>query len=462
MITTSSDIFSFGAVLSHTAAWLVGGVSEQLSYLRARTAYHKTQVPRFKGSGYEGCFHDSNALIPVIAQQHNIFKQKCQQSDTVTPLVLDLVERRMLLELTRDRSRAGDALELFNQHLWPSPAASTDTGTTSSSAFPFESPQLGLLATQQNGSTTTIKPITPITPITPFSPSTQNNPEKPPQRPSLASLRGIAIPAGTPQSPQTASALAAGIITNGHSPSEPCDSPSSHTTTPSTSNHSSSISSLADRVRLKDILAWRVGNPVSPATAALVDYLEHNLIGRDQLFFLDDSSSMSEHKEIIGDAFTAMACIAKRLDPNQVELVFASKPRKVHKAKRMKRLRELVSRCEYKGEGSLMAGRMAELVEHVLIKRLPLRKAGFNFNPLSRKKTSVYVFTDGNWGEVRPDRSGACGVEVEVQRLITVMQERKLDSSQVTLHFVRFGDKENGRAHLQQLDDFGQKKNGNW
>lgn len=346
MITTMSDIFSFGAVLSHTAAWVVGGMNEQLSYLKERIAYHETQVPRFKGSGYEGCFHDSNKPIPVIAQQHSKFKQKCQQCDTVTPLILDLVEESMLLELARGRSRAGDALEKFEQSQLP-PSTSTATETTRSRSSLLNSPpsslQSSLQSMQNNASTTTITPIA------------QSDPEMPPQRPQpIALLCGIAVPTGPPQSPQTDSALAVGIISNRYSPSESRDSCSSHATTQSTSTPCS-ISSSADRVRLRDILdfraARRVGSPVNPATAALVDYLEHNLIGRDQLFFIDDSSSMSEYKEIIGEAFTALACIAKRLDPDQVELVFASKPRKVHRARRTRRLRQLVDKCEYKGEG---------------------------------------------------------------------------------------------------------------
>lgn len=277
-------------------------------------------------------------------------------------------------------------------------------------------------------------------------------------------LCGNGVPAGLPQSPQTNSALVAGIISNGYLPSESRDSHSSHVTTQSASNPTSSISSFADRVGLNDILDFKSATrkPVNPTTEALVHYLEHNLVGRDQLFFIDDSVSMSEHRKIIGEAFTALACIAKRLDPNQVELVFASKPRKVHKARRMKRLCELVDKCEYKGEGSLVAGIMAELVEHVLIKYLPLRYGGFNVNRRARDKTSVYVFTDGNWGEVHPERKDACGVQLQVQRLITEMQHRKLDPSQVTLHFVRFGDKENGRVRLQRLDDFGREKDGNW
>jgi hypothetical protein len=192
----------------------------------------------------------------------------------------------------------------------------------------------------------------------------------------------------------------------------------------------------------------------------LVEYLEHNLAGRDQLFFIDDSVNMSEHKEVIGEAFTALAYIAKRLDPDELELVFASKPRIVHTAKRATRLRQLVDRCEYKGEGSLMATRVAEFVDHVLIKGLPWKLGGFNVSPFSRQKASVYVLTDGDWGS--PTRNDACGVAAEVRRLIAEMQGRNMDPSQITLHFVRFGNKQNGRVHLQHLDEFGQAKEGSW
>ena len=401
MITTSSDIFSFGAILSHTAAWVVGGTSGQISYFRARREYHDTRVPRFKGSGYEGCFHDSYAPIPIVAQHHSIFKGKCQRSDAVTPLVIDLAEKRMLLELTRDRLRAGDALELFEQSLEPRPpsasAAIETTGTSSSQHL------------------------------------------------------------APPLNPGSALATAVPSFSNAPSSTVPPSSPVQPSPPPSTA-------SFADRVRLRDILdyrsAKRAGKPVSPTTAALVEYIEHNLAGRDQLFFIDDSANMSEHKGVIGEAFTALAYIAKRLDPDELELVFASKPRIVHTGKRATRLRQLVDRCEYRGEGSLMATRVAEFVDHVLIKRLPYKVGGFNFNPLSRKKTSVYVLTDGDWGS--PTRNDACGVVAEVRRLIAEMQRRHMDRSQITLHFVRFGNKQDGKVHLQHLNEFGQTTDDSW
>jgi len=374
MITTSSDIFSFGAVLSHTAAWMVGGVGEQMSYFKARESYHISQFPQFIESGYEGCFHDTIQPLSVVAEEHNRFKQKCRQSDTVTPLVIDLVENNMLLGSRKDRLRARDLLKKFEVSLF----------------------------SREPSASATIEPT--------GTPSLQHP----------ASPLWSAPPTCWPETPPP-------------------------------------TSSIPPQARLEDILDYGQGKSVDSNTATLVEYLEHNLGGHDQLFFIEDSVSMFEHKQLIVEAFNALAYIAKRLDPDEFELVFASRPRSIHKSKLMSRLRDLVSKCEFRGEGSQMSAQMAELVQHVLIPRLPPKFAGVNVNLRARKSTSVHVFTDGNWGELHPEKSGACGVEVELERLIKVMQERKLDVSQLMVHFVRFGDRENGRVHLQTLDDFGQR-----
>jgi len=39
--------------------------------------------------------------------------------------------------------------------------------------------------------------------------------------------------------------------------------------------------------------------------------------------------------------------------------------------------------------------------------------------------------------------------------LIEEMKRRRLDRTEVSLHFVRFGQKENGRKYLEYLDDCG-------
>ncbi|KAG4217849.1 hypothetical protein PC116_g33671, partial [Phytophthora cactorum] len=77
-------------------------------------------------------------------------------------------------------------------------------------------------------------------------------------------------------------------------------------------------------------------------------------------------------------------------------------------------------------------------------------------NPLARKPTSIYVFTDGDWGD---DYEVAHRIERPMQRLNKMLQKRKLDKNHISFHFVRLGDSENGKAYLDYLDSFGRDDN---
>ncbi|ETS83979.1 hypothetical protein PFICI_05855 [Pestalotiopsis fici W106-1] len=186
----------------------------------------------------------------------------------------------------------------------------------------------------------------------------------------------------------------------------------------------------------------------------LIDQITRNLRDRDQFFFIDDSTSMRPHERIVLEGFQALSSIAKRLDPNRVELAFASRPKDVYRARATRKLVKIVKTHRYEHEPTMMAKSLSELVEHQIIRKLPVKKMGFNINPIARKHVSVYIFTDGNWGD---DPEGACHVEDAVKYLMDEVGRRRLTRQQVTLHFVRFGDSEAGGRHLEYLDRFGEK-----
>ena len=444
MITTKADIFSMGALLSHTAAWVVGGPQEQTAYFRARRAYHEENLPRFKNSGYEGCFHNSIKPLPVVEQEHRKLRDRCRVSDDITPKVLHWVEKYMLVQSPKDRSLAENIGEKFDQFMdsrslatpsMPPPSGGTDLTVQ----FSLWS-ELGSPATTLDGVSPGSPPLSNATfpgvglglacgPSIPGSPSPPQLPRNDPE-PIARDARY-----SNPDRPSPASSL----------------QPRQAAVSQRTSSSASPKIGVSQINKYKS--AMRQGKAADPETAQLVDYLEHNFAGRDQFFFIDDSFSMKDDRARISDGFKALACIAKKLDPNQVELAFASRPRKVFRARRIRRLHDLVTACSYQGDGHLMEGRLGELIDNVLIPRLPYKILGVNVNPLARKKVSVYVFTDGNWGPV--DSPAACGVERPVRRLIEELKKRRLDRTQVSLHFVRFGKEDNGRRHLERLDDCG-------
>ncbi|KAK3290430.1 uncharacterized protein B0H64DRAFT_427698 [Chaetomium fimeti] len=470
MITTKADIFSMGAVLSHAAAWVVGGPKEQLAYFRLRSDYHATNLPRFKHSGYEGCFHNSIGPIPAVTQEHKKLREGLPSWDDVTPTVLDWVTACMLVQFPKDRLPARDIAEIFEQFmdnrflLTPSPqplSGGTDSTMQSSLWSELGSPTSTLdgVSPSLNGAVPGVGLGLVCRPSLKVLVSSHDH------NTTMATVASSSPPTPPPDDPEPTARGAphADLDRPSHDANSLPSSSSQARQADVSQRASSSVSARSwtppnPKIGISRIHQYRSamhdGKPADQETAELVDYLEHNLGGRDQFFFIDDSLSMAADKATVSDGFRALACIAKRLDPNRVELAFASRPRKVFRARAVRRLHDLVTACRYRGDGHLMEDRLGELIDNVIIPRLPYKILGVNVNLWARKKVSVYVFTDGDWGDVGHS-ADACGVERPVRRLIEELKKRRLDRTQVSLHFVRFGNKENGKRHLQRLDDCG-------
>ncbi|KAI1807216.1 hypothetical protein F4811DRAFT_559992 [Daldinia bambusicola] len=188
----------------------------------------------------------------------------------------------------------------------------------------------------------------------------------------------------------------------------------------------------------------------------LVDDLSFNLSGRHHIFFFDDSTTMERYAQSVEKTSLALIQLARLLEGSDVELSFASNPKRLHRRHRMKKLAEIVARHGYRREPGLMELGFGHLVDDVIIPHLPIRKFGLNINPWAKKPTSIYVFTDGDWGN---EREVAYRIERPIQRLNKLLQNRKLDKNHISFHFIRLGDSENGREYLDYLDSFGRDDN---
>lgn len=106
------DTWSFGCVLSVAATWIVLGFQgiEQFRVLRMLAA-----------QGYGGTitdrFHDGDSVLPDIKHWHNYLTQHARPGDTITPLVLKLIESSMLLKDPDDRLSSSDLCEELEQVL---------------------------------------------------------------------------------------------------------------------------------------------------------------------------------------------------------------------------------------------------------------------------------------------------------------------------------------------------------
>ncbi|KAI1470360.1 uncharacterized protein F4812DRAFT_449905 [Daldinia caldariorum] len=366
MISTKADIFSFGAVLSDACAWVKGGPDEKARYYEQRRQYHQS-IKAFRGSDYEGCFHDGVDRLPVVDQMHNSIRDHCRSvGDSITPRVIDMIEQHMLLPNANSRYNAKQLRHKFNEI--------------------FDIPVDGN------------------------------------QRPPIDTL-------------------ASDLAPNGH-------------------ERGLCLTALGENIdRLEAISHLSARKPrdsIDLEIQELVDDLSFNVSDRHHIFFFDDSTTMERYAQSVEKTSLALIQLARLLEGNNVELSFASNPKRLHRRHRMKKLAEIVAHHGYRREPGLMELGFGRLVDDVIIPHLPIRKFGLNINPRARKPTSIYVFTDGDWGN---EREVAYRIERPIQRLNKLLQNRKLDKNHISFHFVRLGDSENGREYLDYLDSFGRDDN---
>jgi hypothetical protein len=223
------------------------------------------------------------------------------------------------------------------------------------------------------------------------------------------------------------------------------------------------ISQLSQRVFGKSSGLWAGFEPkhastVDPDVQLLTDHLVRYLGKRDQVFFIEDSDSMKRHVETVKQTFMAFASIAAKIDPDEVELVFASDPQKVYRGR--KELMGIVAKHKFRHHGPLMEDKFGSFIRSVIIPGFshkknsvyPRRRRGRRGR--RRRRTSVYIFTDGEWG----GQKKASGVQRPIKELMTKLEECGLERTYISLHFVAFGDSKTGERNLTFIDDFGKEE----
>lgn len=366
MINTRADIFSLGAVLSDTCAWIHGGREAQNRYLAQRKEYH-ARLEGFHGSGFEGCFHDGHKRLSVVDEMHDQIREQCR--DPITPRILDIIEQHMLLDDVNHRLNAREIAVKLGQIM----------GNTKG--------QCGASHTRANNDSMD---------------STQSDEERPngTRRPTLAQL--------------------------------------------------------SERLSVQRFVSEYESKGSDEGFKADVEpfmrALHANVPDRDHFFFVDDSTSMDAHRDDVRKLLLTLIYLTEQLDPNKVELAFASNvQKKIYRTNRRKRLLARLEKHAFRREPQMMENCFSRLIDSTIIPWLPLRFYGINFNPFARKPTSIYIFTDGNWGT--GDTAG--GVERPIKRLIDELSRRHFEKNQVTLHFIRFGNSETGKENLSYLDSLG-------
>lgn len=222
-----------------------------------------------------------------------------------------------------------------------------------------------------------------------------------------------------------------------------------------------SISKEGSILPMRDAADWRkamkLEGQVNPKVTEVIERLVENLQQRDLLFLVDDTESMKEHSDKIEVAFETLAYIAKRIDPGDLELSFVSNPLAIFKSRKtsvlLEELRKHLSKhVSVKGR---IESSLGDLINDKIIKRLPYPVPFLGKVPSWYKPITIFVFTDGKWGE---GVQVGNGLTEPINNLMKEMQKRRLNRTHVMFQFLRFGSDDKGREHLNHLANFGENE----
>lgn len=461
VFTPAADIFALGCILSEVAAWVAEGI-DMIETYRSWRQEEIARNPHFADSAYSEGFHNGADVLQAFPMLQNYITTSCP-GDLVTSEILHVVGSHMLVGRPERRSSAKEIICKLQHVLdsarddrddWKRPGEGSPPGvpTVVESVHTTTPPDASASPTPSNClAPSGAEALTPTLPIYRRNPD-HDTTAAPYTGQSSSSPMGIEYPTRN-KSKRSKFHDFKRFSMNGSNGSLLHGRPSMPT-------NPSDPSSADGILTINDILQYREARKdkrdPAPGVHYLVAKLRSNLARRDHVFFVDDTQSMYTHRAELIRAFTAFSYLAKLIDRDGIELIFASNPRKIWKDSATSRLIDILERHQFVQESGMMEGKLGELVDHIVTDRLPMTIRGHQMNLLPKKEVSIFVLTDGCWHNNLPDLPNAAGVKAPIERLMRIIHDKGLNRTQVMIQFIRFGNDENGKRYLELLDDFGQ------
>ena len=167
-----------------------------------------------------------------------------------------------------------------------------------------------------------------------------------------------------------------------------------------------------------------------------------------QVFIIDDTMSMIPYWNDMISVFGILAYIVKTADPDGIDLFFTMSADKCH-SKDSTTLVKTVRRRQPQGSSNISFRLDSILGKYKsdLRDQYGLRKSRSLWAPKNDvRPLNLYIFTDGAW-QPRCDASSA------IKNLVDLLVELKLESKQVGIQFISFGENQANLQRLEHLDD---------
>ncbi|KAF4946483.1 hypothetical protein FGADI_11121 [Fusarium gaditjirri] len=410
-VSPAADIWSLGAVFSDVLIWTIAGEAGREKYRRSR---HKEIAgqPHLSGAGYDCCFHDGELRLKAVQEVHDDALLHKRGSDTISTFVSSLILDNMLigqlgrLTAMQIRLRAMKGLE---QNLAIRTAPKPSSNCTFSMLTPGD--QISHPPTESIG------------------------------RPILGRRATVASGVSSQRMVQAPTNQTYAMLPRQESISLPNDQSIRYT---QTGERFLTVGEIYQMIEAKDKChrrgSFRTKSNKRDEILELPGIEEsrskiRETKGREQIFIIDNFTSMQPHMEKAKKAARVISYVTKLADHNGMEVFAASETTtSPNICRHSSQVEKAIGNFKTVQGTCRMRKCLDDILNRILVER--------PFKP-----TSIYIFTDGVW------EPGDDQVEFAVNRATQFLIKHGLPSSAIMFQFIQFGRDAEGAARMKRLDD---------
>lgn len=169
-----------------------------------------------------------------------------------------------------------------------------------------------------------------------------------------------------------------------------------------------------------------------------------------KVFLIDNASSMTPYWSKARELLGLLSYLVKRADPDGVDLHFTSSSKNYYQIKSTTKVLEIFDQNKPRSQGLCDMSSGLSLIVNKYQKTLTKMHAPRSiFGKIRSQETrplSIYTFTDGFW-------QPKCDVAHVIRSLVKTLNEENLLKQQAGIEFIRFGNSQDGKKWLNDLDN---------
>ena len=169
-----------------------------------------------------------------------------------------------------------------------------------------------------------------------------------------------------------------------------------------------------------------------------------------KVFLIDNGSSMTPYWSKARDLLGLLSYLVKRADPNGVDLHFTSPSKHYYQIKTTTEVLEVFDQNKPRSQGQCDMNFELSLIVNKYQKTLTKMHAPRSIFAKMRSQEirplSIYTFTDGVW-------QPRCDVAPVIRTLVRTLNKENLLKQQAGIQFIRFGNSQDGKKRLEDLDN---------